>query len=119
MTRPQYSSVDSYIASLPAQAQPVVKELRTHLRNLVPQADEVISYNIPCLKVDGKYLIYYAGYSSHIGIYPIQTTDQELLKELEPYRSGKATIRFELGKSLPYDLIDKLIQDKLATPDIA
>ena len=34
--------------------------------------------------------------------------DEELEREVAPYRAARSTLRFPLGKPIPYDLIERL-----------
>lgn len=108
-----FTSVDEYIKSFPKDIQVKLEELRKIILKVAPAAEQVISYNIPCFKINGKYLIYFAGYKSHIGLYPVRSGTGSLQKELEPYLSGKATVRFATDKPLPADLITRIAEQKL------
>ncbi len=78
-------------------SQPVLEEVRKTIRKVLPDAEEVISYNIPTFTIDGRYLVYFAGWQKHVSIYPIPGGDESLEKELEPYRTGPGTLRFPLN----------------------
>lgn len=101
-------TVDEYISSFPAETQAVLKKVRQAIREVLPDAEEVISYQIPAFKIGGKYVIYFAGFAKHISVYPIPHGDAALAKEIAPYVAGKGTVRFSLDKPIPYDLIKKL-----------
>ena len=80
---------------------------------MIPNATEGISYQIPAFFIDGKYFIYFAGYSKHVAIYPIHPDQFSFAKELEKYQSGKATLKFPLEEEIPYELIRKIVKYKL------
>ena len=61
-------SIDSYNEQSPDQAKEKLKELRSIIAKLVPEAKEAISYGIPSFNLNGRYLIYFAGYKKHIGM---------------------------------------------------
>jgi uncharacterized protein YdhG (YjbR/CyaY superfamily) len=106
----KFSTVDEYETSLPASAKKSFKVVRKTVKEAAPQAEEVISYNIPALKLHGG-LVYYAGYKEHISLYPITAgLEKAFKKELDLYRSGKATIQFPLDKPIPLDLITKMVK---------
>lgn len=54
-----YDSIDSYIEQSPDQAKEKLKELRSVIARLVPEAKEAISYGIPSFNLNGRYLIYF------------------------------------------------------------
>jgi uncharacterized protein YdhG (YjbR/CyaY superfamily) len=112
------SSIDEYIAGFPESTQQKLKEIRETIKEVVPQAEEKISYGIPCVTLNGKYLLYFAGYKKHIGLYPVPGKGFE--KDFSPYKtSGRGTIQFPLDHSLPLKLIKKItkfrVQQNLAT----
>jgi uncharacterized protein YdhG (YjbR/CyaY superfamily) len=109
MTATQFATVDDYIASFPDDVQRVLQEVRRTMREIVPEAAEKISYGIPTLILEGRYLVYFAGWKNHISVYPLPAGDQALDEELAPYKSGKGTARFSLKEPIPHDLIRRLV----------
>ncbi len=101
-------TVDQYIALFPDETAEKLTEIRLIIKDLVPLVEEKISYNIPAYFLNGM-LVYFAGFKNHIALYPFTQTNTELDKELEEYKSGKATIQFKLNKPLPTKLITKLV----------
>jgi uncharacterized protein YdhG (YjbR/CyaY superfamily) len=110
MAENKFASVDEYIGSFPADVQEVLEEVRRTIRAVVPEAGEKISYQIPTITLDGKALMYFSGWKEHIALYPIPPVDDELAAQIEPYRSGKGTLKFPLNKPIPYDVITRLTQ---------
>jgi uncharacterized protein YdhG (YjbR/CyaY superfamily) len=102
--------VDEYIDSFPADVQEVLQEVRRTVRAVVPDAGEKISYQIPTVTLDGKSLLYFSGWKEHIALYPIPPVDDALATAIDPYRSGKGTLKFPLDKPIPYPLITRLTQ---------
>ena len=101
------STVDEYIAGFPEDTQQMLKEVRHTINEGVPGAEEKISYGIPCITLNGKYVLYFAGYKKHIGVYPVPGKGFE--KDFGPYKtSGKGTIQFPLDEPLPLKLIKKI-----------
>jgi uncharacterized protein YdhG (YjbR/CyaY superfamily) len=101
-------TVDDYIASFPADVQVMLREVRRAIHEAVPGAEDGIRYNMPVVRVDGSYVVHYAGWKKHIGLYPVPALDEPLEHEVAPYRAAKDTLRFPLRDPLPYDLIRKL-----------
>ncbi|MGW7685573.1 iron chaperone [Kribbella sp. NPDC054772] len=73
-----------------------------------PGAGEKISYQIPTITLDGTALVHFSGWKSHIALYPIPPADEPLTAALEPYRSGKGTLKFPLTQPIPYALITRI-----------
>jgi uncharacterized protein YdhG (YjbR/CyaY superfamily) len=102
---------DEYIAGFAPTTQKILEEIRATIKNLVPDAEETISYGIPTFNRNGTYLIYFAAYQRHIGFYPVPSTIDEIDKDFAVYKtSGKGTLKFPLDKPMPFDLIIKLVE---------
>lgn len=67
---PDVRPVDAYVAGFDGDARTALDELRALLREAVPDATETISYGIPTLDLHGRHVLHYAGYASHVGLYP-------------------------------------------------
>jgi len=80
------------------------------MRKALPSAEEVISYQIPAYKLNGRVVIYFAGWREHYSIYPAQRRLVAAFKErLAPYEvNNKATIRFPLSEPVPARLIQDI-----------
>jgi uncharacterized protein YdhG (YjbR/CyaY superfamily) len=101
-------TVDDYIATAPAEAQPVLRKVRALAQKTCPDAEEVISYRIPALK-QGKVFFYYAAFKNHLGIYPPVRAPQSLVQKLKPFAGPNGNLQFPYSKPIPYDLIGTII----------
>ena len=106
--------MDEYIAMFPEDVQTILKQVRKTIRVAAPKADEKISYGIPTFTLNGKYLIYFAGWKYHISIYPIPVGDDAFNQEIAQYVSGKGTLKFPIDKPIPLKLITKIVKLKVA-----
>ncbi len=88
------ASVDEYIAMFPKDVQNILVHMRQTIKNAAPAAEESISYAIPAYKLNGKPLVYFAGYENHIGLYATPAGHKEFEKELSKYKQGKALYNF-------------------------
>lgn len=104
----KYNTIDEYIASFPLETQKILQQLREDLQRMVPEAKQKISYAIPTFTLNGN-LIHFAGYKSHIGLYPGNKAIEALSNDLEGYQTSKGTIQFPIDKPLPMDLIKKVV----------
>jgi len=103
-------NIDDYIADFPADVQEVLQKIRITIKKAAPRAEEAISYKIPTFNLKGQYLIYFAAYKKHIGLYPVPSGDEEFNQEISIYQAGKGTLRFPLDKPIPYKLISKIVK---------
>ncbi len=106
-------SIDEYIAEFPPETQKVLEELRALIRAAAPDATETISYAIPTFDLNG-HLVHFAGYERHIGFYPTGSGVAAFKEELQPYKSGKGSVRFPLGRPLPTGLIRRIVEFRVA-----
>jgi uncharacterized protein YdhG (YjbR/CyaY superfamily) len=107
---PAPDSIDAYLAAFSSEARRLLEELRTVVHATAPGVTERISYGIPRFDLNGKYVIYIAGWKKHVGLYPI-TGDvaAALAAEIAPFTTGKPTLRFPLGQALPTELIRRIV----------
>lgn len=103
-------TVDEYIASFPEEVREILEQVRRTIHAAAPGAGEKISYQIPTITLDDKPLMYFSGWKAHIAVYPLPPLDDALATAIDPYRSGKGTLKFPLNKPIPYDLITRLAQ---------
>lgn len=110
MSRPKPANIDEYIAGFPKDTQKALKLIRATIRKAAPKAEETINYAIAAYKLDGKSLIYFAGYKNHVSLYPAPRSEPEFKKELSGYKGGKGTVQFSLDKPIPTDLITRIVK---------
>lgn len=103
-------NVEEYIARFPAEVRSRLTKVRAAIREVAPQAEELISYNIPSYKLAGTYLIYFAGFAKHIGMYPAPRTADKFKDELAKYGGGKGTVQFPHDRPLPISLIRRIVK---------
>ena len=109
MARTEYQSVDGYIAAQPAPARSVLERVRATIRTALPGATEGISYQIPVYKLDGRMVLYFAGFQHHYSIYPATARVVGALEnELAGRLHSKATIRFPLADAVPTRLVTRI-----------
>ena len=110
----KFDTVEAYVAAQPASSREILNELRQRVATALPDATETISYDIPTFKLDGKALIYVAAWKQHVAVYPIPNGDAALQRDVERFRSGKGTLKFQLDEPFPYELFDRLVQAAFA-----
>jgi len=103
-------TVEEYIATFPDIVQECLKQIRGVILENAPDAEEGISYKMPAYKMNGKPLVYFAGFRNHIGFYATPTGHAEFLKELSVYKQGRGSVQFPLDKPLPLDLIKRIVK---------
>jgi uncharacterized protein YdhG (YjbR/CyaY superfamily) len=101
-----FRSVDEYVASQPEAARRALVRVRSAIRRAMPGADEVISYQIPAYTIDGRAVLYFAGWKQHFSLYPSTARLVEAFGDrLAGYEISKGTIRFPLDEPVPARLV--------------
>jgi uncharacterized protein YdhG (YjbR/CyaY superfamily) len=80
------------------------------IKKAAPDAEEAISYKIPTFTLKGNYLVYFAAYKKHIGLYPAPRGSEKFKKELSLYEGGRGTVRFPLDKPIPVGLVSRIVK---------
>jgi uncharacterized protein YdhG (YjbR/CyaY superfamily) len=109
-TSPTPKTIDEYIAGFPPGVQELLQNVRATIKKAAPKAEETISYKMPTFTLNGKYLIYFAGYKKHISVYPAPIGNPEFAEEIAPYESGRGTLKFPLDKPIPFKLITRIVK---------
>lgn len=111
--QPTIGSIDDYIAGSSPEIQAILEAIRAIVREEAPEAKEKISYRMPAFTLNGA-LIYFAAFKQHIGIYPPVVGDEKLQAETARYKGEKGNLKFPLNEPMPYPLIRKVVQFRLA-----
>lgn len=109
-----FNSIDDYIASFPKDVQKILEEVRRTIQAAAPGAREKISYQIAAFELNGKNLVYFAGWKNHISMYPIPSGSDAFNKEVLKYATGKGTLQFPLDQPLPLKLVTKIVKLRVA-----
>lgn len=111
MAKTDFQNIDQYHAIFPPEVVERMETIRGIIKKEVPEAEEVISYQIPAFKFHG-FLLYYSAYKSHISLsHPFSAALlNEFKTELAKYKVSKSAIQLPMEEPLPVALIKKLIQ---------
>jgi uncharacterized protein YdhG (YjbR/CyaY superfamily) len=109
----KHESIDEYILEFPPEVQEILKTLRQVIKEEAPEAVEKISYQMPTFDLHGA-LVHFAAYKKHIGFYSLPSGHAAFENELSHYKSGKGSVQFPIDKPMPYDLIRRIVQFRVA-----
>ncbi|WP_432497963.1 iron chaperone [Kineococcus auxinigenes] len=103
---------DAYIAAAPEPFQPSLNRLRAVLARALPQAEEIVAYNMPGFRIDGTVVASYAAFSKQCGLYLLPSAISEHAEEIEAagLKATKTGITFSPHKPIPDDLVERLAQ---------
>lgn len=108
----KFNSVADYFLVFPPATRKVLKEMQKIIKTAAPDAEEVISYNMPAFRQQGM-LVFYAGYKEHIGFYPTGSGIAAFKDEFKNYKWSKGAVQFPLDEPLPVKLIERIVKFKL------
>ncbi|WP_036961812.1 iron chaperone [Promicromonospora kroppenstedtii] len=99
-----------YIAGLDGPAKDAVEHIRSRALELVPDADEGMSYGMAALRYRGSPLISARATAKHIGLYPFSPPAIDALApDLAGFSTSRGTVRFTPDNPLPDDVLDRLV----------
>jgi uncharacterized protein YdhG (YjbR/CyaY superfamily) len=109
MEKSKFATVDQYLGSLPPEVRRTLESVRKTIRAAVPEAEEVISYQVPAFKYHG-WLLYLHAHTHHysLSIPPPSAVFEVFREDLSPYKLSKSAIRFPLSEPIPADLISRI-----------
>ena len=108
------ANIAEYIAGFPKDTQKLLEKMRATIRRAAPDAEETISYAIPAFTLNGKYLVYFAGFKNHIGFYPAPTGMEAFKKDFSTYKTGKGSVQFPIDEPLPLELITRIVKFRMS-----
>lgn len=108
-TKATDSGIDGYISQFPAKVQAILQTVRKTIRKAAPEANEVISYQMPAFRQHGI-LVYFAAWKEHIGLYPPIFGDAGIENAIARYAGPKGNLQFPLNEPIPYTLIERIVK---------
>ena len=104
------ADVDEYLLGIEEPKRDTLETLRSTILEIVPEADQLISYGMPAFRVEGKTVAGFAAFRKHLSYLPFSgTVLSQLTDELEGYTMTKSALHFGVDEPLPKALVEKLI----------
>jgi uncharacterized protein YdhG (YjbR/CyaY superfamily) len=105
--------VDRYLADLDEPKRTTLEEMRRRILQVIPNAEQALSYGVPAFKVDGKVVAGLAAFKSHLSYLPHSGSVLAALSDkTSGYSQTKSALHFPLDEPLPQELVRELIEVK-------
>jgi uncharacterized protein YdhG (YjbR/CyaY superfamily) len=102
--------VDAYLATLAEPKRTTLEALRKTILDILPEADQGISYGLPAFRLQGKVIAGFAAFKNHLSYLPHSgSVFPEIAEELAQYKTSSGALQFPIDTPLPKALVKKLI----------
>ena len=114
------ADIDGYLASVEEPKRSTLAELRRSILEVVPGAEQGLSYGVPAFKVQNRAVAGFAAFQNHLSYLPHSgSVLDELAGDLADYRCTKGSLHFAVDQPLPASLVRRLVETRLRQLGIA
>ena len=108
--------IDDYLKNIEPEKRKQLERIRKIAKQIIPDAEEVISYGMPTLRYKGKSFLGFDTHTNHIGIYPFGSSEitifKDKLNELK-YKFSTGAIRVPYNNPIPESLLKEIIKHRV------
>jgi uncharacterized protein YdhG (YjbR/CyaY superfamily) len=108
------SVIDEYLSKVPEPQKKELERVRRIVKQVVPKAEEVITYGMPGFKYNQKYLIAFDSFKDHMSVFPGAVPTEALKEKLLKFKTSKGTIQFTLKNRIPEPLLKEIVLSRVA-----
>lgn len=110
------ATIEEYLIGITPSQKAEFKQIRRIVHEVVPEAEEVISYGVPTFKYKSRPLLYFGAYKNHMSIYPASDMMiEEIGESLNAFRTSKGTFQFTSDNRIPDAMLKKIVQYRLGS----
>ncbi len=107
--------VDDYLSGIKEPKRSTLQTLRRTILEIIPDAEEMISYGVPAFRVGGSTIAGFAAFKEHLSYLPFSgSVLPPLADELAGYTMTKSALHFAVDRPLPKLLVKRLIALRIA-----
>jgi uncharacterized protein YdhG (YjbR/CyaY superfamily) len=109
------AEVTSYIEAQEEPKRSTLFAVRKAILEIEPSLEQVIAWNTPQFKFNGKYAVGFAAFKNHLTFSP-QSPDVMIAhaEQLANYVVSKSSFQFSVDQPMPKELLASLIKARLA-----
>ncbi len=106
--------IDSYLAGVEEPGRSTLEALRKTILEVIPDAEQCISYKIPAFRVGGNVVAGFAAFKNHLSYFPFSGSVLPRMPDaLAGYTMTKSALHFAADEPLPIDLVGELIRARM------
>jgi uncharacterized protein YdhG (YjbR/CyaY superfamily) len=107
--------IDLYLANVDEPKRSTLQRLRQTILEVIPEAEQGISYQVPAFRIDGKVIAGFAAFKNHLSYLPHSGSVFAVLRdEVASYKTSKGALQFPIDSPLPKLLVERLIKVRVA-----
>ncbi len=109
------AEIDAYLADLDEPKRSTLRQLRRTILEVIPEAEEGISYRMPAFRVEGTVIAGFAAFKNHLSYLPHSgSVFPALRRELSGYKTSTGALQFPIDSPLPKELVERLVSVRIA-----
>ena len=109
------TEIDDYLAGVDEPKRSTLEQLRRTILDVVPEAEEGLSYGLPAFRVRGKVIAGFAAFKHHLSYLPHSgSVFSALPEEVAPYKRSTGALQFPIDTPLPGSFVERLVRVRLA-----
>ena len=110
--------IDDYLRGVEEPKRRTLEALRGTILEVVPDAEQGISYGMPAFRLHGTTIAGFAAFKDHLSYLPHSgTVLGQLADELAGYTMTKGSLHFPVDRPLPKAVVTRLIAVRLSEAD--
>lgn len=107
-----FKDIDDYLNSQTAEVKAALQRIRSIITEVVPAAEECISYGMPAFSYHGQ-LVYFAAFKDHCSFFPGGGDIIDLFGEqLKDFKTSKGTIQFTIDQPIATSVLKSIINER-------
>lgn len=110
--------IDDYLRGVEEPKRGTLEALRGTILEVIPDAEQGISYSMPAFRLHGKTIAGFAAFKNHLSYLPHSgRVLGELAADLSGYTMTKGSLHFPVDQPLPRAVVERLIAVRLREAD--
>ena len=107
--------IDDYLSGVEEPKRSTLQALRRTILEVIPDAEQGISYGMPAFRIRGKTVAGFAAFKNHLSYLPHSgTVLGQIADHLAGYTMTKGSLHFPVDRPLPKAVVKKLIAVRLS-----